>query len=429
MALYIGRRGDQINSMEVEAKLIDLALEVDAEITPVCNKFEKISLNNHQKVLQAFRKARVSDYHLKGGTGYGYNDPGREILEEIYSQVFNTEAALVRSQIVSGTHAIALCLFGVLRPGDELLAVQGRPYDTLESIIGLPGDGKGSLGDFGIIYRQVEPLPGGELDYDAIQKAINKKTRMIMLQRSRGYSLRPSLNINDMSTLISFIRSCKEDVVVLVDNCYGEFAETLEPTDVGADIVAGSLIKNPGGGLVPTGGYVVGTKELVKLTAARWTAPGIGSEVGPAPDFIRLMFQGFFLAPSIVAGALQGAVFTARLFEKLGFYVGPLYDEPRTDIIQTIMLGSPEKLVAFCRGIQSASPVDAHVRPKPGPMPGYSDQVIMAAGTFIQGASLELSADAPLRKPYAVFMQGGLSKHYTRLAAINAARHVLACGS
>ena len=414
--------------MDIEAQLSDLAEKVDIEIARTCQRFEKISLHNHGKVLQAFREARVSDYQLKGGTGYGYNDPGRESLEEVYRRIFNTEAALVRSQIVSGTHAIALCLFGVLRPGDELLAVQGRPYDTLESIIGLPGDGKGSLGDYGVIYRQVEPLPGGNPDFLAIKKAINKKTRMIMLQRSRGYSLKPSLNIQDMSELIGFIRSCKEDVVVFVDNCYGEFAEELEPTDIGADIMAGSLIKNPGGGLAPTGGYVVGKKNIVELAAARWTAPGIGSEVGPAPDFIRLMFQGIFLAPSIVAGALQGAVFTACLFERLGFSTSPLYSEPRTDIIQSIMLGSAEKLVAFCRGIQSASPVDAHVRPEPGAMPGYADRVIMAAGTFIQGASLELSADAPLREPYAVFMQGGLSKHYTRLAAINAAGHVLACG-
>lgn len=414
--------------MDIEAKLAELTAEVGAEIAAICEKFEKVSLNNHRKVLQAFRKARVSDYHLKGGTGYGYNDPGREALEDIYRIIFNTEAALVRSQIVSGTHAIALCLFGVLRPGDELLAVQGRPYDTLESIIGLPGDGKGSLGDYGVIYRQVEPLPGGEPDYDAIKKAINSRTRMIMLQRSRGYSFRPSLNISAMKTFIDFLRSCKEDLVIFVDNCYGEFAEDLEPTDIGADIMAGSLIKNPGGGLVPSGGYVVGKKELVDRAAARWTAPGIGSEVGPAPDFIRLMFQGIFLAPSMVSGALQGAVFTARLFDRLGFAVSPLYDEPRTDIIQTIMLGGPEKLIAFCRGIQSASPVDAHVRPEPGPMPGYSNRVIMAAGTFIQGASLELSADAPLREPYAVFMQGGLSRHYTMLAAVNAACHVLACG-
>jgi cystathionine beta-lyase family protein involved in aluminum resistance len=413
--------------MDIEARLSALVENVDTEIVQACQRFEKISFNNHGKVLQAFREARVSDYHLKGGTGYGYNDPGRESLENVYSRIFNTEAALVRSQIVSGTHAIALCLFGVLRPGDELLAVQGRPYDTLESIIGLPGDGKGSLGDYGVVYRQVEPLPDGQPDFMAIKKAINKKTRMIMLQRSRGYSLKPSLNIQDMSLLIAFIRSCKDDVVVFVDNCYGEFAEELEPTDIGADIIAGSLIKNPGGGLVPTGGYVAGKKELVELAAARWTAPGIGSEVGPAPDFIRLMFQGIFLAPSIVAGALQGAVFTACLFERLGFSTSPFYSEPRTDIIQSIMLGSTERLVAFCRGIQSASPVDAHVRPEPGAMPGYTDPVIMAAGTFIQGASLELSADAPLREPYAVFMQGGLSRHYTRLAAINAARHVLAC--
>ncbi len=406
--------------------LSSLSEEVDGEIEEVCRRYEKISLGNHLKVLNAFQKVRVSDYHLKGGTGYGYNDYARDTLERLYCEVFKTEAALVRAQIVSGTHAIALCLYGILRPGDELLSVQGTPYDTLEEIIGVHGRESGSLADYGITYRQVELTPEGRPDYQAIKAAINKKTKMIMLQRSRGYSLRPSLDIEKIAELISFIRSCKDDVVVFVDNCYGEFVEAVEPTEAGADIMAGSLIKNPGGGLVPSGGYVVGKEKYVHMAAARWTAPGIGAEVGPSPDFVRLMYQGLFLAPSLVAGALQGAVFTARLFERLGFSASPSFNESRTDIIQAMVLGNRARLVAFCRGIQSASPVDAHVRPEPNDMPGYSDQVIMAAGTFIQGATLELSADAPLREPYAVYMQGGLSKNYTRLAALNAARHVLA---
>lgn len=378
-------------------------------------------------MLNAFQSARVSDFHLKGGTGYGYNDAGREALEEVYAGIFGTEAALVRGQIVSGTHAIALCLFGVLRPGDELLSVQGRPYDTLEEIIGVSGNGGGSLRDFGVTYRQIELTRDLLPDYQAIKSAIGPKTRMALIQRSRGYSLKPSLSIAGMAELIKFIRSCKEDIVIFVDNCYGEFVELEEPSAIGADIVAGSLIKNPGGGLAPTGGYVAGKKKYVALAANRWTAPGIGAEVGPSPDYIRLMFQGIFLAPGLVAQALQGAVFTARLFERLGFPTTPVFDEPRTDIIQAIELGDPDRLVAFCRGIQAASPVDSHVRPQPWGMPGYNDHVIMAAGTFVQGASLELSADAPLRKPYAVYMQGGLSRYYARQAAINAASYVLSC--
>lgn len=401
---------------------------MDEEISAVCEVIEKISRQNHIKILKAFQSARVSDFHLKGGTGYGYNDAGREALEEVYAGIFGAEAALVRGQIVSGTHAIAICLFGVLRPGEELLSVQGRPYDTLEEIIGVNGCGEGSLKDFGIGYRQVELNENLEPDYQAIRGAIGPNTRMVLIQRSRGYSLKPSLSLTSMAELIKFIRGCREDLVIFVDNCYGEFVEEEEPSSIGADIVAGSLIKNPGGGLAPTGGYVVGKERYVRLAANRWTAPGIGSEVGPSPDFIRLMFQGIFLAPRFVAEALQGAVFTARLFEKLGFSANPGFNSPRTDIIQAIELGNPERLVAFCRGIQAASPVDSHVRPEPVGMPGYSDHVIMAAGTFVQGASLELSADAPLREPYAVYMQGGLSRYYTRLAAINAARYVLACG-
>ncbi|WP_078060580.1 aminotransferase class I/II-fold pyridoxal phosphate-dependent enzyme [Desulfotomaculum copahuensis] len=408
--------------------LAALAGEVEQEVIPYYRTVDERALQNHARILAAFHEVRVSDYHLRGGTGYGYGDAGREALEAVYARVFGAESALVRGQIVSGTHAIALCLFGVLRPGDELLAVQGTPYDTLEEMIGLRGEAPGSLKEMGVIYRQVDLLPGGEIDPAGIAAALNPRTRMVMLQRSRGYSLRPSLDMKSMQRLIGLIRDKQPGAVIFVDNCYGEFVEEMEPSAAGADLVAGSLIKNPGGGLAPGGGYVAGRRRYVEMAANRWTAPGIGAEVGPAPDFQRLMFQGLFLAPHVVAEALKGAVFAARLFERLGFPVYPAAGEPRTDIIQAITLGSPRRLEAFCRAIQGASPVDAHVQPKPWDMPGYGDPVIMAAGTFVQGASIELSADAPVREPYVVYMQGGLSKEYVRLAVLEAARAVLSAG-
>lgn len=408
--------------MTLEGDWLRLYQETVIDTQSVCQKIEETARVNTEKVLRAFQKARVSDFHLKGSTGYGYNDLARETLEEVYAEVFSSEAALVRSQIVSGTHAIALCLYGILRPGDELLAVQGTPYDTLAAIIGINSNESGSLKEYGITYRQVELLPDGTPDYQAIKQAINSRTKMVMLQRSRGYSLRPALTIDRMKELIDFIRGQKPDVVILVDNCYGEFVEEREPTQIGADLVAGSLIKNPGGGLAPTGGYVVGKNKYVQMAANRWTAPGIGWEVGPSPDYVRLLFQGIFLAPSFVSEALQGMVFAARLFERLGYDTSPAYTDFRSDIIQAVILNSPQKVIAFCQAIQASSPVDAHVRPEPVDMPGYTDQVIMAAGTFIQGASLELSADAPMRPPYIVYLQGGLSRHHTRLAVIQAAR-------
>lgn len=408
--------------MTLEGDWYNLYQETVVDTLPVCRRIEETARINTEKVLRAMQKARVSDFHLKGSSGYGYNDLAREALEEVYAGVFSSEAALVRSQIVSGTHAIALCLYGVLRPGDELLAVQGAPYDTLAAIIGINGRESGCLQEYGITYRQVELLPDGSPDYQAIKQAINSRTRMVMLQRSRGYSLRPALTIDRMKELIDFIRAQKSDVVIFVDNCYGEFVEEREPTEIGADLVAGSLIKNPGGGLAPTGGYVAGRHKYVEMAASRWSAPGIGREVGPSPDYVRLLFQGIFLAPSFVGEALQGMVFAARLFERLGYDTYPGYMEDRSDIIQAVVLNSPRKVIAFCQAIQASSPVDAHVRPEPVDMPGYADPVIMAAGTFIQGASLELSADAPMRPPYTVYLQGGLSRHHTRLAVIQAAR-------
>ncbi|MBE3588985.1 MAG: methionine gamma-lyase family protein [Thermoanaerobacteraceae bacterium] len=403
-----------------------LAAEVDAEVQPLYRQVEIRARENHARVLAAFHQARVSDFHLKGSTGYGYGDRGREALEAVYARAFCAEAALVRSQIVSGTHAIALCLFGILRPGDELLAIQGAPYDTLEEMIGTRGCAPGSLKELGVTYRQVDLLPGGQPDWPGIGRAINQNTRMVLLQRSRGYSRRPSMTLEEMGRVIHWLKKRKPDVVVFVDNCYGEFVETLEPAAVGADLAAGSLIKNPGGGLAPSGGYVVGRQPYVEMAAARLTAPGLGSEVGPSPDYQRLLFQGLYLAPHVVAEALKGAIFAARFFQRLGFNVSPAPEEERTDIIQAIELGSRERVLAFCRGLQRASPVDAHVRPEPVDMPGYEDPVIMAAGTFVQGSSIELSADAPMREPYTVYMQGGLSREYVQLAVLAAAREILA---
>ncbi|MFZ5647198.1 MAG: aminotransferase class I/II-fold pyridoxal phosphate-dependent enzyme [Bacillota bacterium] len=407
-----------------ETQLNNLAAEVDEETSQICRQIEKSAYNNHRKVLGQFINCRVSDFHLKGSTGYGYNDAARDKLEELYAGIFRSESSLVRGQIISGTHAIALCLFGILRPGDELLSVQGKPYDTLVKMIGIGGNEPGSLRDIGVRYSQVELLKDGSPDFDAIKKAMGPETRMVYIQRSRGYSLRPSFNIESITKLINYIRKCKEDTVIFVDNCYGEFVEENEPIEAGADLIAGSLIKNPGGGLAPSGGYIAGKKELVEMAANRWTAPGVGSEIGPSPDYIRLLYQGLYMAPRCVAEALQGAVFTARFFERLGYRTVPSYDEPRTDIIQAIVLGSEDKIIKFCKGIQSASPVDSGAGPEPGDMPGYEHKIIMAAGTFIQGASLELSADAPIREPYAVYIQGGLSRHYTRLAAIKAALEI-----
>lgn len=411
--------------MSHQQDLKKLAVETMHEVQPVYQALEEIALHNHAKVLDAFRQVRVSEFHLKGSTGYGYGDAGRTALEEVFALVFEAEAALVRGQFVSGTHAIAACLYGILRPGDELLAVQGEPYDTLGEMIGVRGAASGSLKEFGITYRQIELLPGGEIDFSALAGALGPKTRLVLLQRSKGYHWQPSLGAEKIRALIDFIKQRKPDAVVFVDNCYGEFVEKEEPIEMGADLVAGSLIKNPGGGLAPTGGYVVGKRQYVDAAANRWSAPGIGAEVGPTQGNQRLLFQGLFLAPHVVTEALKGMIFAARFFERLGFAVLPGYLDERSDIVQAIALGTPERMVAFCQGLQAASPVDAHVRPEPDAMPGYGDPVIMAAGTFVQGASLELSADGPMRPPYAVYLQGGLSKEYVQLALLHAAGELL----
>lgn len=418
----VARVGSERSGARFESWLEQLDEAVSAEVQDRWRHWQQVAVSNHRKVLRAFQKHRVTDFHLKGSTGYGYGDSGREVLDRVFADVFGAEAALVRPQIVSGTQAIAACLFGVLRPGDELLLV-GPPYDTLEGVIGVNGSfAPGSLAEWGVSCRQLNLRADGRPDPDVIAGQLRRQTRMVLIQRSRGYSWRPSLPVAAVGELVRRVKETAPDVVCFVDNCYGEFVEPLEPTDVGADLIAGSLIKNPGGGLAPTGGYIAGKKELVDLAAGWLTAPGLAGEVGPTLDTSRLLFQGLFLAPLVVNQALQGAVYIARLFEKLGFVVDPGFDQPRTDIIQAIRLGSPGALVAFCQGIQEGSPVDSHIKPEPSGMPGYDDAVVMAAGTFIQGASIELSADGPMREPYAVYVQGGLSREYVRLAALTAVR-------
>ena len=399
-----------------------IAAETVEEVKSLWSRIDGLALANQRRVLEAFRVARVSDFHLRGSTGYAYGDPGRQALEEVYAAVFGTEAALVRPQIVSGTHAVALCLYGVLRPGDELVTVQGKPYDTLEKVIyGAPG----ALSEWGVHYTQIEPLPDGSVDEKRVAQIARRQPRAVLLQRSGGYSWRRGLRLEQIAALTGLIKELSPTTVVIVDNCYGEFVEEAEPPAVGADLCAGSLIKNPGGGIAPTGGYVAGREELVELAASRLTAPGLGRAVGPTLDCQRLLFQGLFLAPHFVAEALKGAVFAARFFARLGFEVLPRFDEPRSDIVQGIRLGSPEKLLAFCRAVQATSPVDAHLYPEGGVLPGYSDAVVMAAGTFIQGASLEFTADAPMRQPYAVYLQGGLSKEHVIMGVIAAAKAVI----
>jgi cystathionine beta-lyase family protein involved in aluminum resistance len=385
---------------------------------------DEISEKNTIKVLEAFRRHKVSDYHFRTTSGYAYNDAGREKLEDVWADICGAEKALVRTQFVSGTHALATVLFGLLRPGDELLSITGAPYDTMQTVIGHECPSPGSLKEFGISYAELPMIDTG-VDMSNISTAIRPNTKMVLIQRSRGYSMRAPLTIDEIEQLCARIKSIKHDCICFVDNCYGEFVDTLEPTAVGADIMAGSLIKNPGGGIAPTGGYIVGKRELVEQAAYRMTAPGIGSELGASLADNRLLFQGMFMAPHITAQAVKGAIFASIFFSILGYKTLPHFSERRSDIIQAIQLDSPEKLIAFCEGIQKYSPVDAHVRPEPSAMPGYQDAVIMAAGTFIQGASIELSADGPLRPPYIVYLQGGLTFEHAMIGIMGAATEIL----
>ena len=389
----------------------------DNIIKSLHDRFEEIDKNaeyNQMKVIKAMQDEKVAEMHLSGTTGYGYNDDGRDTLEKIYSDIFKTEDALVRPQIICGTHALNVALSSNLRPGDELLSPVGKPYDTMDEIIGIRPS-KGSLAEYGITYAQVDLLPDGGFYYEGIKNAINERTKLVTIQRSKGYASRPTLSVERIGELISFIKSIKPDVICMVDNCYGEFVERIEPSEVGADMIVGSLIKNPGGGLAPCGGYIAGKKECVEQAAYRLSSPGLGKEVGATLGVNQSFYQGLFLSPVVVAGALKGAIFAANVYEKAGFVVRPDGSEPRYDIIQAVELGSADGLLAFCKGIQAAAPVDSFVTPEPWPMPGYDSDVIMAAGAFVQGSSIELSADGPLKEPYSVFFQGGLTWYHAKL--------------
>lgn len=409
-------------------KLQPIVKEVEQQISEVLKNIDERIDENQFRVLKSFQNFKVSDSHFIPSTGYGYDDIGRDTLEEIYAEVFGGEAGLVRPQIISGTHAISIALFGVLRPGDELMYITGKPYDTLEEIVGIRGTGSGSLKEFGIGYNSIPLNEDGSINYPEVEKAIRPNTKMIGIQRSKGYATRPSFTIEQIEEMIQFVKKVKPDAIVFVDNCYGEFVEDLEPCHVGADLMAGSLIKNPGGGIAKTGGYIVGKKEWVEACSYRMTSPGIGAEAGASLYSLQEMYQGFFLAPHVVGQAVKGAVFTAALLERLGMNSNPQWDSKRTDLIQSVQFDEKEKMVAFCQAIQFASPVNSHVTAYPAYMPGYEDDVIMAAGTFIQGASIELTADGPIRPPYVAYVQGGLTYSHVKMAVCIALNHLLEKG-
>ncbi|AUO14529.1 aminotransferase class I/II-fold pyridoxal phosphate-dependent enzyme [Priestia megaterium] len=407
------------------ARIRELAEKVEKQIKPVHEKIDERIEANQFRVLQSFQQNRVSDSHFNPTTGYGYDDLGRDTLEKVYADVFGTEACLVRPQIISGTHAIGISLFGVLRPGDELLYITGKPYDTLEEIVGIRGSGVGSLKEYNISYKSVDLTGQGQVDFQEVKASIHEHTKMIGIQRSKGYGIRPSFTVAQIKEMISFVKSIKPDVIVFVDNCYGEFVETIEPTHVGADLMAGSLIKNPGGGLAKIGGYIAGRKDLVEACSYRMTTPGIGAEAGATLYSLQEMYQGFFLAPHVVGQALKGAVFSSAMFEELGMQSEPKWNSERTDLIQSVQFDDRDKMVSFCQAIQFASPINSHVTAYPAYMPGYEDDVIMAAGTFIQGASLELTADGPIRPPYVAYVQGGLTYAHVKVAICMAVDQML----
>ena len=409
--------------MSFSKELLTLKERVLDELAPSFRRIEQMSEENTLKVLTAMRECKVSDIHFNTSSGYAYDDIGRSKLEELYARVFAAESALVRTQFVSGTHALATVLFGILRPGDKLVSLTGTPYDTMQTVIGHTASSSGSLKEYGILYDEL-PLNEGRVDVERIADVLDERTKMVLIQRSRGYSRRPTLLIEDIREICNQVHRLRPDCICFVDNCYGEFVESLEPTQAGADIMAGSLIKNPGGGLAPTGGYIVGREDLVELASYRLTAPGMGAELGASLVNNRLFFQGLFLAPHVVSQALKGALFAAGIFEKLGYTTYPGISDERGDIIQAIELGTAEKLVAFCGGVQKYSPVDSFVKPEPWDMPGYTDQIIMAAGTFVQGASIEFSADGPLRSPYNVYLQGGLTFEQVMFGILGAAEEI-----
>ncbi len=405
-------------------QIMDLKLVAIDQARPLFARIDEISESNTARVLSAFRNQQVSEYLFRTTTGYGYGDSGRDRLEEVWAELCGAEKALVRTQFVSGTHALSCVLFGLLRPGDELLAITGAPYDTMQTVIGQAVHTPGSLKECGISYQEM-PMNQDGIDLAAIPRYMKNNTKMVLIQRSRGYSLRKPLSVNEIRVACAEIKRHNPNCICFVDNCYGEFVDTIEPTAVGADIMAGSLIKNPGGGLAPSGGYIAGKAELVDMASYRLTAPGLGGNLGASLADSRLLYQGLFLAPHVVAQALKGVIFAAILFDLLGYKTLPHFNEQRSDIIQAIELGSPEKMIAFCQGLQQYSPVDAHVKPIPGSMPGYTDQVIMAGGTFIQGSSIELSADGPLRPPYIIYLQGGLTFEHASLGILGAANAIV----
>lgn len=414
-------------SLGIGSEVFDFGQRILADLTEQFAQIDQVAEYNQAKVIKAMQDNRVNAGCFAATTGYGYDDVGRDNLERVYASCFHTEAALVRPQITCGTHALAVALSANLLPGDELLSPVGKPYDTLEEVIGIR-ESKCSLKEYGVQYAQVDLLPDGGFDYDSIAKAIGKKTKLITIQRSKGYATRPTFSVTQIGELIAFCKKVKPDVICMVDNCYGEFVELTEPSDVGADMIVGSLIKNPGGGLAPIGGYICGTKACVERCAYRLSAPGLGQEVGANLGLMPSLYQGLFLAPNVVSGALKGAIFAANVYERLGFRVIPDGKQSRHDIIQAVELGSKEGMIAFCKGIQAAAPVDSYVDPVPWAMPGYDSEVIMAAGAFVQGSSIELSADGPIRPPFAVYFQGGLTWHHAKLGILMSLQKVLDAG-
>ena len=408
---------EMYESLGIGKPVLEFGLKIEERLKERFQAIDVTAEYNQMKVIRAMQQCRVSDIHFAATTGYGYNDLGRDVLEEVYAKAFCGEDALVRPQVMSGTHALHIALSGNLRPGDELLSPVGKPYDTLDEVIGIR-DAAGSLKEYGVTYRQVDLLPDGSFDFEGIRAAINDRTKLVTIQRSKGYATRPTLSVDQIGELIAFVKSVKPEVICMVDNCYGEFVERKEPLEVGADMIVGSLIKNPGGGLAPIGGYIVGRKDCVERAAYRLSAPGLGKEVGASLGLNQSFFQGFFLSPTVVAGALKGAIFAANIYEALGFDVVPNGSESRHDIIQAVTFGTPEGVIAFCKGIQAAAPVDSFVTPEPWDMPGYDAPVIMAAGAFVQGSSIELSADGPIKPPYAVYFQGGLTWYHAKLGIL-----------
>lgn len=409
---------------KLSAETIAFAKKIEEKIKTQTAKVDEMAFYNQQKVLAAFAKNQVSENHFAGTTGYGYDDEGRDNLERVYADVFGAEAALVRQQIISGTHAITLSLFGVLRPGDELMYVTGKPYDTLQSIVDGGDKDTGSLKDWGIDYQHIDLVDDKDVDWLAVEKAVTSKTRVMAIQRSKGYATRPSFTIDEVGEMIKKIRAIKEDVIIFVDNCYGEFVAEVEPIELGADLMAGSLIKNPGGGLAKVGGYIAGKEKYVEQCAFRMTSPGIGAEAGPSLNTLTDMYQGFFLAPHVVSQAVKGAIFAAASLEEIGMKPEPSYDAIRTDLIQSVQFQTPEQMIQFCQTVQQNSPVNAQFAPEPSLLPGYESEVIMAAGTFVQGASIEFSADGPIREPYMVYMQGGLTYEHVKFAILSAVQQL-----